>query len=99
MSDHYILDANNQPQEASLLEWAIWLTDLTRRVGYDSTDSISVSTVFLGLDYRLGPMGDPILWETLVFRLGEEQVCDRYTSHADAVAGHKRHCEKYLQSR
>jgi|GEM_PF-2918870 hypothetical protein len=48
-----------------------------------------VSTVFLRLDHAYDG-GPPVLWETMIFGPDMENPCWRYTSHADAVAGHER---------
>ena len=59
------------------------------RVARDTVDQWTVSTVFLSVDHRFGS-GPPVLWETMVF--GPEPWTDwqdRYTSRADAEAGHK----------
>ena len=98
MSDHYILDANNHPKQVGdLIEWAKWYSnEAARRVGSDTDGEFTVSTVFLGLDHRFGSQGPPVLWETMVFGIENEEPCERYTSHAEAVAGHKRFCEQYL---
>lgn len=59
-----------------------------RRVADDMVNGSRVSTVFLGLDHSYHG-NVPVLWETMVFggKLDLEQ--ERYTSHEDAVAGHK----------
>jgi len=53
---------------------------------------ILVSTVFLGLDHRFTADGPPVLWESMIFggpHSGEQR---RYTSKADALAGHADLC-------
>lgn len=59
-----------------LWEWVMW-------------DSISVSTVFLGLDHSWGD-GPPVVFETMIFGgpLDDDQW--RYCTLADAKAGHRR---------
>jgi hypothetical protein len=56
-----------------------------------------VSTVWLGLDHSFGgPV--PLIFETMVFsslREMSELDCDRYATEAEALAGHKRLCEKW----
>jgi hypothetical protein len=56
-----------------------------------------VSTVWLGLDhsFRSGP---PLIFETMVFpNQGDmgDLDCDRYSTEAEALAGHARLCEKW----
>jgi hypothetical protein len=45
--------------------------------------------VFLGVDHaHLG--GPPVLWETMIFGFENDEYQERYTSKADALAGHAR---------
>lgn len=55
---------------------------------------VKVSTVWLGMDHRMGPEGPPIIFETMVFggRYDEEQ--EQYATEAEALAGHARWLEK-----
>ena len=91
--DKYILDADGQPVKADLMTWAKWFKTAERHVAKDSigqpegTD-IDISTVFLGLDHRFSNTGEPVLWETMIFGGPHDGYQDRYTSRADADAGH-----------
>lgn len=58
-----------------------------RHVGIDEIGASTVSTVFLGLDHAHNG-GPPVLWETMVFGGDLDGEQERYTSRADAVAGH-----------
>ena len=54
-----------------------------------------VSTVLLGLDHSFSPWPHkPLIFETMVFAdedmSGEFGICDRYSTKAEAQAGHKR---------
>jgi hypothetical protein len=62
----------------------IKLTKLTDEYGQE----ITVSTVFLGLDHRMGGSGPPVLWETMVFGGLEDGWQDRYTDPDAAIASH-----------
>jgi hypothetical protein len=93
----YILDKDGNPQlEPDLLTWAIWLEFAhlspgkdNRIVGRDFAGKVRVSTVFLGLDYQYPPGGgEPVLWETMIFGGDHDSYQRRYTSRADAEAGH-----------
>lgn len=64
-------------------------------VGDDERDGIRVSTAFLGLDHQFGS-GPPLLWETMVFGLEDDEPCERYSSYEDAVAGHQRYVNEHL---
>jgi hypothetical protein len=71
------------------ITWAMHLQD-RYRVDLTAHDGYSVSTVFLGMDHNWGD-GDPLLFETLVFlACGETEKMDRYSTWAQAKAGHER---------
>jgi hypothetical protein len=55
---------------------------------------VEVSTVFLALDHRFTPGGPPLLYETMVFRNGSGEECVRYSTRAEAHAGHEAMCEQ-----
>lgn len=65
--------------------------DLARRITHTTLITgkgrITVSTVFLVLDHSHGGP-EPVLWETMVFDGPMDEHMDRYTSRADAAAGH-----------
>jgi hypothetical protein len=88
-SDKYVPDENGEPRKASLMEWAAWFESADRHVALDTIGDVDVSTVFLSFDHGFSG-GPPVLWETMVFGGPLDGEQDRYTSHADAVAGHAR---------
>jgi len=92
MSRWYILNNNNKPIPASITEAADWLdnNDHRRIVKQDQIDDVFISTVFLGLDHSWTPGGKPVLWETMIFGGKHNQYQERYTSHKDALEGHKK---------
>lgn len=56
-----------------------------------------VSTVWLGIDHSFGS-GPPLIFETMVFESEDdlsELDCERYSTEAEAVAGHARIVEKW----
>ena len=85
----YVLDDDGQPLlMPDVLVWARWIESHALSVQEDWMDEhIRVSTVFLGIDNSWG-VGDPILWETMVFGGRCNGYVRRYTSRADANAGH-----------
>jgi len=106
----YYLDDDGNPQLAVTDEDRRRANDLfgiaepsPRRVAETWVEGYWVSTVFLVVDHAFG-CGPPVLWETVVFlranagpdELGYEQYQERYTSRADAEAGHKRIVAKLL---
>jgi hypothetical protein len=53
-----------------LVEWAQWLENASRHVGYDEVSGFVVSTVFLGINHSFFGKGRPLWFETMVFRQG-----------------------------
>lgn len=90
----YILNKEGDPVPCDDLDFVdAFLADkMQRRVAFDDFGEVQVSTVFLALDHQWGS-GPPLLWETLVFGGEHDGEMDRYTSKADALAGHKKMCE------
>lgn len=94
---NYILDANNNPVAVPNTSKGWEIARKFRehpsdpmRVAATTIGTGWVSTVFLGLDHNHNAVGAPILWETMVFDSeGFDGICERYTSHADAVKGHE----------
>lgn len=92
MSRYYDIDG----KPVSLNEWMRAYKD-DRRIG-DTTlaDGKRVSTVFLGLDHQFGD-GPPLIFETMVFPSNSyaELDCKRYTTKAEAIAGHAAMVKKW----
>jgi hypothetical protein len=69
----YILDENNNPKRATILEWSQWrMSDPPNfHVGSTHKGKVWVSTVFLGLDHGhdFRKNAAPILFETMIFDL------------------------------
>jgi hypothetical protein len=64
-----------------------------RRVGIThlkvGDDRFMISTVFLMLDHSFGH-GDPLLFETMVFKNGDEILCERCSTWEQAELQHER---------
>jgi hypothetical protein len=99
----YILDKQGQVQaEPDLLTWTAWFeaadrhicktTFKVRRCFGLKTETVKVSTVFLGMDHNYGG-GEPHLFETMIFGGKHDQYMLRYTTKEDAIAGHQNICE------
>jgi hypothetical protein len=97
MADKFILDAAGEPVPCDdLLAWAQWFESggrASRTLASDDIHGSHVSTVFLALDHSFG-RGLPVLWETFVFGGPLDGEMERYTSKADALAGHQAMCER-----
>ena len=94
---HLILDDEHNAVPVDLMTWARWLEkDHSQRVVAQTklaNDIVLVSTVFLGIDHNFSEEGPPILFETMVFGMLEddemaESYCWRYSSWDDAETGH-----------
>ena len=91
---NYILDENNKPVAVPSEESWKWMDEIGNRVVEQTRldDETLISTVFLSIDHNHSGIGDPVLWETMVFFPTSEDESEwsiRYTSHEDAVRGHK----------
>jgi hypothetical protein len=90
---YYILDDDGEPVSVDDGRvWAAWFETAQRVVQQDRFGTILVSTVFLGLDHRFGAPGPPVLWESMVFGGALDGEQRRYTTKADAIAGHAELC-------
>lgn len=61
-----------------------------RQIASDMIGKVRVSTVWLGLDHGFVPGRPPLIFETMVFGGPLHYECDRYSTEAQALAGHKR---------
>jgi hypothetical protein len=84
----YILKGNKPVPCYDLLEWAEWFEKADRHIGQFKYRGVFISTVFLGLDHNFLRSGDPILWESMVFYKGKEQLQFRYDSYQSARFHH-----------
>ena len=72
------------------LEWAKFMATPARVVDRTEIDGIVVSTIFLGVDYNFIGVGDPLLFETLVFMPDKNTgQMDRYFTWGEAEEGHQ----------
>lgn len=101
---------DRQGQPLTVMEWAKRFEGKDReaimsykRVAETTLpDGTWISTVWIGLDHSFGE-GPPLIFETMVFAtdgkqagtLGSELDCERYSTEAEAVAGHAAMVEKW----
>jgi len=73
-----------------LIEWATWFETSgdDRQVAVTVVGGATISTVFLGLDHGHGMSDQPLLFETGVFRADDVEILRRYSTWAEAEAGH-----------
>lgn len=89
----YYYDRQGNPTDAA--EFERTFTD--RHVGNDTIGDVEVSTVFLGIDHSFGS-GPPLLFETMVFGGELDQEQERYSTEAEAAAGHRAMVERVRAS-
>lgn len=95
MSDWYVLDKNrNVIGPVDMLVGAKAIEKQRRVALTDVYDGCKVSTVFLGLDHSFTPGGPPLVFETMVFGGPFSDEGGRYSTWAEAEAGHARWVEK-----
>lgn len=70
-------------------EYLRWFRYADRQIAYTRLLGISISTVALGIDYNHG-IGEPHIFETMIFGGYEGDYCVRYSTIAEAKEGHKR---------
>lgn len=89
---HYF---NRNGEPIDLMTWAFLIDDPMYKIVARTTIvsaanpsvAYDVSTVWLGIDHNFGH--DPILiFETMIFDAGDAKDCNRYSTVADAIAGH-----------
>lgn len=69
-----------------LLEWAQTMEN-DRRIGFTQCGELEVSTVFLGLDHSFEPGGEPVLWETMVFKPDPDGIGGKEEAGMDRCSG------------
>lgn len=82
---------NRQGEPITVGEWMLSGPEV-RRVAVAQIGDVRVSTIWLGLDHQYGA-GPPLIFETMVFNDAlddehDERDCERYSTEAEAVAGH-----------
>lgn len=90
---YFILSGKDAVPVDSLLVWGQWFEKFDRRIAWDEVGSVTVSTVFIGLDHQFGD-GPPLLFETLVSGGTLDGGMDRYSTWDEAAAGHVAMCVK-----
>lgn len=94
---HYVLLGQTPVEEPDVLKWAEWFGNLENRVVFQTEiPGGMVSTVFLGLDHQFGK-GPPLLFETMLFRDGESNDCERCSTWLEAEAQHAKMLFKLIE--
>ena len=87
MARYYILDGNGEPVPVESFSEAEGSFEKDRRVALDDIAGSRVSTVFLVIDHQYDN-GPPLLFKTLVFGGPLADEMERYSTRAEALAGH-----------
>ena len=86
----YVLKDRVPVLATSALEGAAFMKNIEARIVRQTENKkMLISTVFLGLDHNHSGVGDPILFETMIFIDGEEQYCNRCSTWKQAEEMHK----------
>lgn len=72
------------------VKWAALPFEDTHRIAHTTVGDADVSTVFLTIDHNWDPGGPPVLFETMIFRGPYDENQWRYSTRAEAEAGHRR---------
>jgi hypothetical protein len=94
----FILVGHEAVEEPDLFKWAEWMGNADRHVRDTFRDDVRVSTVFLGLDHNHFGDGPPLLFETMVFINGRGDEQERYSTWAEAEAGHQNFINKIFKA-
>lgn len=88
MMEYYILEGKEVKMVADVLEWSKFYETHNRVVKQTNINGLYISTVFLGLDHNFSTKGDPILFETMIFKDGRDVYQERYSTWDEAFEGH-----------
>ena len=86
---HWILEGH-EIKPAELMKWARWFESVGdgRVVAKTDIGHIHISTVFLGIDHRIGEPGPPLVFESMVFGGPLDGEQERYCTWDESVHGH-----------
>jgi len=85
---YYVL-VNGTPTPCSWRKWMLALAKGDDRfLAHWYGDKIRVTTIFIGVDYSLGTIVPPLLWETRVFGGPLNDNWERYPNADAALKGH-----------
>lgn len=93
MSEFY--NKNGKPINITL--WGKLFKDADYKiVRATTTDDVTVSTVWLGVNHRFGE-GQPLIFETMIFGGNNDGYQERYSTLGEARAGHERIVKEFLK--
>lgn len=93
MINTFYLNQDHTYRPCSLQEWANQFEEINKHVADEIINDMRVSTVWLGLNHNHFNLGNPLLFETMVFTdkdSGNDVYCERYSTWQEAEEGHKK---------
>ncbi len=95
---YYIMNERKEMVPVDVTTWKRWFENKEGRiVAYDDFGDVRVSTVALGLDHSNG-IGEPQLFETMVFGGPLDDQMERYATFWQAKEGHERMVKRVRQA-
>ena len=93
----YRLDENKNAVPCDIDEWGKQRKDMfctdAKHLGNDIIDGKRISTVWIGLNHNFDEIGEPLLFETMIFDNDgsfKDIYCDRYSTWKEAEEGHQK---------
>lgn len=94
MMERYYKLEGTTPVACTLSEWADYLNIADRKVARTEHGDVSVSTVFMGMNYAQIDDLEPLVFETVVFGGPYDMEGNQYSTWSEALAGHYAMCAK-----
>lgn len=94
---NYILKNRIPVVEPDTEKWLEWKRSKKHYVKVDKVKKIKISTVFLGVNYNISGEGPPLLFETMIFANGEDEIdhqVKRTSTYEEAETAHREMCEE-----
>ena len=92
----YVLDGHEVRPASDILEWGVKFRQDRVVAKTQVSETILVSTVFLGIDHGFSVDRPPLLFETMVFGDGEDDLMGRCSTWEQAEEMHKRVVGKFV---
>lgn len=87
----YILDEFGEPQQVTDVQrWAAWFDTADRQLAFDRIGDISISTEFLGVDFRVAGNVPPLIFETTISQDDLPMHAIRRATRVAAIEAHSR---------
>src|SRR5215831_3479556 len=95
MGIYYTYDSDGTPVPTSdVIAWAEFIRTHDEKIAYTELPEVGlrVSTVFMGIDYAYQVGDPPLVFVTMIFPMNSyrDKYCDRYSTKAEALAGHEK---------